>query len=135
MDTINEEVSEFDYTLSFDFPRCSVVELHGIAQCLLLCSSMCLGDFYDLIGEMILRMRSVGVALRNVENSEMANFILILLNTLKKMNRGYPPTQLIILLEKEYNMFMGIEILSPVISPVTSPGVKLPKIMKKVRKN
>jgi len=96
---------------------------------------MCLGDFYDLIGEMILRMRSVGVALRNVENSEMAKFILILLNTLKKMNRGYPPTQLIILLEKEYNMFMGIEILSPVISPVTSPGVKLPKIMKKVRKN
>ena len=128
--------TEFDYTLSIDFERCSLVELRGISRCLLLGgSSMCLPDFYDLVGEMVQRMRKVGYDLINPENSELVKFLQDIFVTLKKLNRGYPPTQLILLLKEEFNMYCGVTTPSPEISPVVSPEVKPPKIMKKAKRS
>ena len=126
--------TDFDYTLSFEFERCSLVELRGISRCLLLGgSSMCLPDFYDLVGEMVQRMRKVGYDLIQPENRDMVQFLQDIFVTLKKLNRGYPPTQLILLIKEEFNMYCGLNTPSPEISPVTSPEVKVPKIMKKVK--
>ena len=126
--------TDFDYTLSFEFGRCSLVELRGISRYLLLGgSSMCIPDFYDLVGEMIQRMRKVGYDLIQPENHEMVKFLQDIFVTLKKLNLGYPPTQLILLIKEEFNMYCGLNTPSPEISPVTSPEVKVPKIMKKVK--
>lgn len=128
--------TDFDYTLSFEFERCSLVELRAISRCLLLGgSSMCLPDFYDLVGEMIQRMRKVGYDLINPENSEMVKFLQDIFATLKKLNRGYPPTQLMLLLKEEFNMYCGHVPQSPEISPVVSPEVKVPKIMTKLKRS
>ena len=124
--------TDFDYTLTLEFERCSLIELRAISQCLLLGgTSMCLPDFYDLVGEMIERMRQIGYGLKNWENREMVKFIKDIWVTLNKLNHGYPPTQLMITLKEEFNMYCGIVVPSPGISPVTSPEVKEPKIMKK----
>ena len=128
--------THFDYTLSIDFERCSLIELRAIAKCLLVGgSSMCIPDFYDLVGEMIQRMRKLGEDLRNEENHGIVRFILDILETLKKMNHGGAPTPMIILLEKEIYMYMGVKQPSPAISPATSPEVAAPKIMKKAKKH
>ena len=128
--------TDFDYTLSFEFERCSLVELRGISRCLLLGgSSMCLPDFYDLVGEMVQRMRKVGYDLIQPEHSEMVKFLQDIFATLKKLNRGHPPTQLMLLLKEEFNMYCGLEARSPEISPVVSPEVKAPKIMKNVQRS
>ena len=128
--------TDFDYTLSIEFERCSLVELRGIAECLLKGgTSMCLPDFYDLVGEMIQRMRNVGYDLANPEHSEMVKFLHDIFATLKKLNRGHPPTQLMLLLKEEFNMYCGLETPSPEISPVVSPEVKPPKIVKKFQRS
>jgi len=128
--------TDFDYTLSLEFERCSLMELRGISQCLLSGgTSMCLPDFYNLVGEMIQRMRKIGYGLKNWENREMVNFIQDIWITLKKLNHGYPPTQLMVHLKEEFNMYCGHVVKSPEISPVTSPEVKAPKIMKKAKRS
>ena len=128
--------TDFDYTLSFEFERCSLVELRGISRCLLLGgSSMCLPDFYDLVGEMVQRMRKVGYDLIQPENRDMVKFLQDIFATLKKLNRGHPPTQLMLLIKEEFNMYCGLNTTSPEISPVVSPEVKAPKIMKKVQRS
>ena len=96
---------------------------------------MCLPDFYDLVGEMVQRMRKVGYDLIQPENREMVKFLQDIFVTLKKLNRGYPPTQLILLIKEEFNMYCGLNTHSPEISPVVSPEVKAPNIMKKVQRS
>ena len=128
--------TDFDYTLSFEFERCSLVELREISQCLLLGgTSMCIPDFYDLVGETMQRMRKIGYDMKKWEHRGMVKFIQDIWQTLKKLNHGYPPTQLMINLKEEFNMYCGTVAPSPEISPVTSPEVKVPKIMKKAKRS
>ena len=129
--------TSFDYTLTIEFEKCHLMELRGIANCLLTGgSSMCLPDFYDLVGEMIKRMREVGESLR--ENIQMVNFLKDIFVTLEKI-RNSPQcsactTEVMIILQTEYNEYMGYTPQSPVLTPVTSPEVKPPTFMKKAKR-
>ena len=133
--------TSFDYTLAIDFERCHLMELRGIANCLLTGgSSMCLPDFYDLVGEMIKRMRKIGESLR--ENIQMVKFLKDIFATLRKIKDSPQcsecTTQLMIILQREYNECMGYPPPSPVLTPVTSPEVKSevkpPTFMKKAKR-
>jgi hypothetical protein len=127
--------TSFDYTLTIELERCSLIELREIAKCLVSGgTSMCLHDFYDLVKEMIKRMRKVGENMRERENIPMVKFIKDISETLKNLNRGLPPTQLMIIIQREFNEFMGFTPRSPVSTPVTSPEVKPPTFMKKAKR-
>ncbi len=131
---------EFDYTLTIEFERLSVVDLQAILPFLHKSSSECFIDIEHLADEVIYRIDELKYNLRDKQNRRLQQLIVATFNTLKDIAQFMPePSNKIRIIHDLFKEYMyGTE--SPVASPVVSPKVdnveevKFPKIMKKIKK-
>ena len=134
---------DFDYTLTIEFERLSVVDLQAILPFLHKSSSECFIDIEHLADEVIYRIDGLKYDLRAKHNRRLQQLIVATFNTLKQIAPFMPePSNKIRIIHDMFNEYMYCNPNSPVASPVVSPKigsveaeqVKFSKIMKKVKK-
>ena len=138
-------MDDFDYTLVIEYNRLSIRELDETLKILYTAGTFeCLAEIENLADEIIHRQNEYQYAIRNVENKPFKHLIYSVFETLKKIATYMEtPSPRIQIIHDNFHKYMhGIE--SPVASPVVSPvkekesvpvkKIKVPKIMKKVKK-
>lgn len=135
-------MDDFDYTLVIEYNRLSVRGLEETLKILYATGSFeCLVEIEYLADEIILRLNEYQYAIRNVENKPFKHLIFSVFETLKKIATYMEtPSSRIQIIHDNYHKYMyGVEspVASPVVSPIseeTQKNIRVPKIMKKVKK-
>ena len=132
-------MDDFDYTLVIEFERFSDKDLQEVIKILYYGSSECYIDLEYLADEVIRRQNECQYDIRDWRNKPLKELIHSIFETLKKISRFMEePSSRIKIIHDNYQKYMyGIEspVASPVVSPTSEEKVKVPKIMKKAKRN
>lgn len=126
--------SDVDYTLVIEFERLSIGELKYTLQILYHSSSSCYIDIEYLADEVLKRLETCRYRIREKENKSLDQLIKSTFETLKSIAPFMTePSDRIHIINENYRKYM-YGMVSPVASPVVSPSVCAPKIMKKAER-